>query len=427
MVLTPTGYKPRLIDPLVSDYLQSFGAVSIEGPKYCGKTWTALNHSNSSFMIADPSFNYSNRNRAKMDVSSIFEGEEPRLIDEWQEIPSIWDATRFEVDKNAKKGRIILTGSSTPVKDEIIHSGAGRIGSLKMRTMSLYESGHSDGRVSLQSLFDSDFKNSFTDDRISLEKLCEMIARGGWPGNMDIDINRVPHNLEDYIRKIASDATKVSKNTISEEKMRMVIKSLARNESTIASNSTIAKDTELENRKGLDPRTVSKYTDLLRQLYIIEDTPAFDPNFRSPVRIGLGGKRHLTDPSLAVSALGMNPKKLIRDLNTTGFMFEAMCERDLDIYAKACGGTLYHYRDREGREIDAIVEMPDGQWGAFEIKLGTNQIDDASEELLKINEYFKSKGIRRTPSFLCVICGLECNAYRREDGVYVVPITALRN
>ena len=427
MTLTPSGYRPRLIDPLISDYLQSFGAISIEGPRYCGKTWTALHHANSSFMIADPKYNHSNKNRALIDVSSIFEGEEPRLIDEWQEVPTIWDATRFEVDKSSKKGRLILTGSSTPVKDKIIHSGAGRIGSLRMRTMSSYEMGTSDGRVSLQSLFDSTFSNSFSDERTTLQKLCEDISRGGWPGNMNIDIEHVSNNIDDYIRKIASDAVRICGNTISEEKMMILFRSLARNESTLASNSTIAKDTGLENRNGLDARTVSKYIDLLKQLYIIEDTPAFDPSFRSPERVGLRCKRHLTDPSLAVSAMGMNPKKLIRDLNTTGFMFEAMCERDLDIYARACGGSLYHYRDGKGREIDAVVEMPDGRWGAFEIKLGTNQIDEAAEELSKIRDFFVSKNVGKKPSFLCVVYGVGSDAYRREDGVYVIPITALRN
>ena len=427
MTLTPKGYRPRLVDPKIDEYMRIYGAVSIEGTKNCGKTWTARNHSNSIFALDDASENYRNYRLASRDANYALEGEEPHLIDEWQTVPSIWDGVRRRVDEEKTRGRFVLCGSSVPPENGFggspMHSGLGRIGAIRMRTMSLYESGDSDGAVSLKGLFDSDFKNS-TPRTVTYGDLVRLVMRGGWPSVIDAPFNERLGSMPGYIDQLCErDLPRVdrSKNPY---RMKMVLRSLSRNESTLASNSAIARDMKENDDETIKDTTVSDYISTLERMYLIENQPSYSSNLRSSERIGKKPKRHLTDPAIAVSALGLTSRMLDDDEETFGFLFEGMCERDLQIYAEANGGNLFHYNDGR-REIDAIVEMPDRRWGAFGIKVGTNRIDSAAENLIKTTE--RMEEFHSSPSFLCVLCGTESAAYRREDGVYVVPITRLKN
>lgn len=432
MTLTNKGYIPRLMDPQIDLMMRSYGAVSIEGTKYCGKTWTALNHANSLYALDDPTLQFRNLRYAEMDVNYALEGKEPRLIDEWQLSPGIWDGVRRKVDEDNRKGRFILCGSSTPndednsVGNGIKHSGFGRIGTVRLRTMSLFESGSSDGRVSLSGLFNSEFKPTPIKD-MRLEDLITMTMRGGWPGNLNMSDEDAFNAVSRYPDFICEKDLKRVDRSKNPSRMKMLLRSLARNESTMVSMSTISKDILENDDENIKGSTIADYIDTLSRMFLIEDQMPFSPNLRSSVRVGKTPKRHLTDPALAVASLGLSKKMLEDDLNTFGFMFESLCERDLGVYATANGGRLMHYRDGSGREIDAVVEMPDGRWGAFEVKLGTNMIDSAADNLIKIGNMMADDPNGRAPEFMCVISGMESAAYRREDGVYVVPITSLRN
>jgi predicted AAA+ superfamily ATPase len=363
-----------------------------------------------------------------MDPEIVLRGDTPRLIDEWQEVPPIWDAVRHSSDMIAEKGLYILTGSATPNQDGIVHSGAGRIGRVKMHSMSLFESGDSSGEISLLELFKKPWnKNVFT-GKVELEHLIDLTVRGGWPGTLGINIENAMDLSKGYLDAVINkDVQTIDRKKRDVGKMRALIRSLARNESTTVSKSTLAKDmTDADDETASFP-TLSDYLDVLGRLYVIEEQPAFNPNLRSSLRVGKTPKRRFTDPSLAIAALEATPEMMIGDLNTYGLMFESLCMRDLGIYAESFGGRLYHYRDGDGREVDAVVELPDGRWGAFEIKLGIDRIDAAAEGLLKINELTYGNNKSKGPAVLCVICGLSSAAYRREDGVFVIPITALRN
>ncbi len=414
-----------MVDGQIESYLDIFGAVCVEGPKFCGKTWASRTHCNSEFSLGSSQGNFLNRRLVEADVNSALGGEEPHLIDEWQDVPSIWDAVRMEVDRVGRRGRFVLTGSSTPRREGIMHSGAGRIGKIRMRTMSLFESGDSDGTVSLSSLFDGNFGTSVRGNPPGLGRLVDLTVRGGWPQHIGLGPEDAQKALRSYMELVANDACSLDGRSLSMERMRMVLRSLARNESTVASDATIIRDIARYDDYSPDPKTLDVYWDALDRLFLIDDQPSFTPGYRSPVRVGKAPKRHLADPALAIAALGMTKEMLMSDPNTFGFMFEAMCERDLDVYAQVNGGRLRHYRDAAGREIDAVVEMPDGRWGAFEIKLGHHQVDSAAEGLLKISDYMEGRGAR-VPSVLAVVCGTDSAAYRRKDGVYVVPITSLR-
>ena len=422
MSLTPEGYKPRIVDQMLERKLHVFGAVSIEGPKWCGKTWTAENHAESEIKIAENRGPLTNRDYVLADVSRALVGDSPHLIDEWQEVPQIWDSVRSDLDSHPGHGRYILTGSSVPRREEYIHSGTGRIAKLKMRTMTLFETGDSDGSASLRELMLGKLEMSEKRD-VELEQLVDFVVRGGWPAAMGVDPEDYGLIPREYIDSAIEDACRLDGKQRDREKMTMLIKSLSRNESTVVSNETVKNGMRSYDDESISNDTYYDYSDCLDRIHLLEDTPSFKANFRSNVRIGKKPKRHLTDVSLAVAALGLNHKKLMGDLNTFGFMFESLCEHDLQIYAECAGGSLYHYRDDSGREVDAIVESEDGSWGAFEIKLGAGQIDDAAEHLLRMRDVFESRG--NTPCVLCVISGLSNWAYRRPDGVFVVPITSL--
>ena len=420
------NYKPRIIDNMIDEYLKAFGAVCIEGAKWCGKTWSSIYHSNSSIMIGNPEGNFQNKKLAETAPNIVLEGEKPRLIDEWQEVPRLWDAVRYEVDKTAEKGQFILTGSATPNHKGILHSGAGRIGKLRMRPMSLYESGDSTGDVSLQDLCNGNMKEKLTGE-VDLRKIIEFIIRGGWPGNLNVPIERAGLLPESYIDAILDDDVyRIDGVKRDSNKMKLLLRSLARNESTTVTNKTLKRDIKEIDDEDIDIDTVASYLDIFTRLFILDNQKPFAENIRSSVKVKQSEKRHFVDPSLPCSLLKATPEKLLNDLNTLGFLFEALCERDLKIYAESFRANLYHYQDYKDREIDAVVELENGEWCAFEIKLGANQIDEASENLLKIKDEIKKEN-GKVPKILCVICGLANAAYKRPDGVYVVPITALKN
>lgn len=421
-----TDYKPRLIDGLVQEYLETFGALCIEGPKWCGKTWTAQHHAASSVSLGDPAGGFLNRRLAKEDPNLILEGTQPRLIDEWQEEPPIWDAVRFRVDAQRTRGQYILTGSATPPHKGVLHGGTGRFGKLRMRPMSLFESGDSSGVISLRELCEGNMKSAMTGE-ISLKTLISLIVRGGWPGSLGLtekQARRVPAEylkivLEDDIYRLDGVRRDVAK-------MRLLLRSLARNESTTVSNKGLTSDIKAMDDADIDRETVASYLDVFDRLFLTENQPPFAANLRSSVRIHQAAKRHLADPSLACALLNTTPEALLADLNTLGFLFESLCERDLRIYADTFGAKLYHYRDYANREADAVLELEDGRWCAFEIKLGAGQIDAAAHSLLSLRDALAKDGAR-TPHVLAVICGMSRAAYRRPDGVFVVPVTALRN
>jgi predicted AAA+ superfamily ATPase len=418
-------YKPRLVDKQVKLELEAFGAVCIEGAKWCGKTWTSGYHSKSAIYLGDPSRNFQNRELAKLEPITVLEGEVPRLIDEWQEVPSIWDAVRHEVDRRGKKGQFILTGSSTPKQKGILHSGAGRISTIRMRPMSLFESNDSSGQVSLTSLFDGTFKAVATGN-IDLETLIKLTIRGGWPESLGLDYEKFRLLPKEYIKSIINhDIYRLEGINRDSAKMHLLLKSLARNESTTASIATLKKDISDFDNDTLDNDTISTYLSTFERLFLIENQKAFSSNIRSSTRIKQSEKRHFVDPSLAIAILEASYEDLLNDLHTFGFMFEALCVRDLRIYAESLEAQLYHYQDYKEREIDAVVKLRDGRFGAFEIKLGADAIEKAAQSLIKIRDDLKAEGTR-IPDILVVICGLSNFAYQREDGVYVVPITALR-
>lgn len=425
--MSRSNYKPRIIDAKVEEYLSAFGAVCIEGPKWCGKTWTSSYHSRSEIYIGDPANNFQNRRLAELSPALVLEGETPRLIDEWQEVPPLWDAVRYKVDQSAQKGQFILTGSATPNHKGILHSGAGRIAKLRMRPMSLYESGDSSGRVSLERLCHGELTAAMTGD-VDIQKLIEFILRGGWPGSLGLSVEQAMLLPAEYLNAVIDDDVYridgVKRDT---QKMRLLLRSLARNESTTVTNKTLMKDIKAVDDEDIDGNTVAAYLDIFNRLFITENQPPFSTHIRSSVRVKQAEKRHFSDPSLACALMKATPSGLLGDLETLGFLFEALCERDLRIYAESFGARLYHYQDYNGQEIDAVVELPDGQWCAFEIKLGANQIDAAAENLLKIQKQMEKDPAGKPPVALCVLCGMANAAYQRPDGVFVVPITALKN
>ena len=426
MTLTPDGYLPRVVDEHLSRMLRTFGAVCVQGPRWCGKTWASLNQAGSVSYLGDPAGNFQNRRLAEIDPQLVLAGDFPHLVDEWQEVPGVWDAVRFSVDKSREKGRFLLTGSSTPQRKGVMHSGVGRIGMLTMRPMSLFESGDSCGAVSLSDMFAAPVDAVVTGE-VELRTLAELIVRGGWPDSIEQSLESASELARGYLAlTVEDDASRIDGTRRDPHKLMMLLKSLARNESTLAADSTLRRDMLEYEDETLAPDTVTDYLRVLRRLFMVWEQPAYSPNLRSPVRVGKKPKRHLADPSLAVAALGASAQDLLGDLNTFGFLFEGMCARDLSVYAQAMGAELKHYRDASNREIDAVIELPNGDWGAFEVKLGANQIDGAAERLLSMRALMERNGAARVPQVLAVVCGMSSAAYTRPDGVMVVPPTALR-
>ena len=424
--MSVSEYRPRVIDKLVDEYLTIFGAVCIEGPKWCGKTRTSNEHSKSSIFLGDPRGNFQNRNLAVISPELVLQGEYPRLIDEWQEVPALWDAVRYFVDTHQQKGLFVLTGSSTPNRKGILHSGAGRIARLRMRPMSLWESGDSSGNVSLRKLFTGENDSVMTGD-VSLIHIINLIVRGGWPGSIGMSPESAGLLAKEYINAVINDdASRIDGIKRDKQKLELLLRSLARNESTTASNLTLKKDMQATEGFDIDKETIAMYLDVFNRLFLIDNQRPFAPSLRSSVRIKQQEKRHFCDPSLAVAILNATPSMLINDLETLGFLFESLCVRDLRIYAESFNAQLYHYQDYKNREVDAVISFEDGSWGAFEIKLGANQIESAAKNLLALRNDLMKENPKLAPSLLCVICGLSNAAYRRPDGLFVVPITALK-
>ena len=424
MSLRKKEYIERLVDKKIEEYLSIFGAVSIEGPKWCGKTWTSLNHANSVVLLDEEEV----MEKAKLSLDLILNEERPELVYEWNLVPEIWDAVRRKCDETTNKGNYILTCSTKLTdkdqKEKIHHSGAGRIGRIQMNTMSLYESGDSSGKASIQDMLNGNLKNQLN-DKVILEKLANLIIRGGWPSNIktpEDKIGIIPRSYIDAILdKDINDDKKRDKN-----KMRMLLRSLSRNETTIASKNTLLKDIEeyANEKEMIESRTtIDDYLDVLTRLHIIENQEAYSENYRSPERVGKSAKRHFTDPSLACACLDLTKDKLINDLKTFGFMFEALVERDLKIYMEYLEGKLFHFRDNvTGLEVDSILEFNDGEYAAVEIKLGFHQVNEAKQNL----QNFYKEMIKK-PKFMCVIVGYtDVIAKDPETGIYIVPLTALK-
>ena len=421
------NYKKRIIDSKIDKYLKLFGAVVIEGPKYCGKTWTARYHAKSETLLhSSTGENSSSLELAKMSPNIVLEGEKPKLIDEWQEATSLWDEIRIDVDKTGLKGQYILTGSSTPQRKGIHHSGAGRFGKIHMRPMSLYESGDSSGDISLKDICLGKKVSKNTGD-VDLRKLIHLIIRGGFPGNINYSSLDALEVTKEYINIIIDDdMERLDGIKRDKHKMRLLLKSLARNESTTVTNNTIIKDIKDIDNEDINKNTLSNYLDTLDRLYLLDNDEPFSSNMRSKIKVKKSEKRHFADPSIACALLNATEEKLLNDLKTLGFLFESLVERDLKIYTDSFGGKNYHYQDYNNREIDHVIELEDGNWCAFEIKLGVNEIEKAAQNLIDLKKSIALEN-GKTPDVLCVICGLTNASYIRPDGVYVVPITALKN
>ena len=426
MSLKKEGYKYRLLDDRITRYLRVFGAVSIEGPKWCGKTWTSLNHANSVTYMTEKSA----RNLAEVDPKYVFTKERPQLIDEWQVVPEIWDAVRQECDNDSKKGKFILTGSTSLKKrkgeEKVFHSGTGRIAPLRMHPMSLFESGDSTGEASLTGMRDGEIKAGFV-RKAELDELAGLVIRGGWPENIDMpeeDIGIIPAHYIDAI--VTKDMHERQTKKRSPQKMRMLIRALARHESSVAGDKTLVKDMEeYENGdKLIESRaTVADYISVLDSLYMICNQEAFSVHYRSTARVGKTAKRHLVDPSLSCAALHLTVDKLMNDHETFGLLFEALVERDLRIYADYLDGHLYHFRDNvSGDEVDAILEFNDGEYAAFEIKLSDGSIQESISSLRRFYDH-----VQRKPVYMCVVVGhLDTVMRDPTSGIFIVPLTSLR-
>jgi predicted AAA+ superfamily ATPase len=424
LLLTEKGYLPRIIDSRIDNLLDTFGAVCVEGSKWSGKTWTSLNHANSVFYIDDPAGNYQNRRLAELDPLYALEGEDPHLIDEWQEVPGLWDATRFAIDRSGEKGRFILTGSSVPPKSSTIHTGTGRIVRQLMRPMSLAESNDSTRGVSLAKLFNGELGRH--NESITLDRIIWLTARGGWPGSLGLaDVRALDVPVHYNNQTIMHDMSRVDGRKRNPARIERLLRSLARNNMTMVSNATLIQDIKESNASAtMSETTLISYLGALKGLFIIEELPAWSPKIRSKARIRVSAKKHFVDPSLAIAALGVSPEQMKSDLNTFGFMFENLVIRDIRIYAEALGGRVFHYRDNQGLEADAIIVLPDNRWAAVEVKLGVNDEDKAADSLLRVAKKIVGDG-GSPPAFLAVICGVSNFSYTRSDGVHVVPVTAL--
>ena len=425
-------YLPRIVDKILEERLEAVGAVLIAGPKWCGKTTTAEQQAKSVLKLQDPDKTLGYLETANLKPSLLLRGENPRLIDEWQMAPVLWDAVRHAVDERGEAGLFILTGSTTIDESTIMHSGTGRISRMVMYPMSLFESNESNGQVSLTALFqnpkmDIDGVTSV----LSVEQLVFSACRGGWPSTLKKKTERAMlFEAQNYVANICdSDASTVDGVKRSPERVRAILQSYARNISTLATDRTILEDVA-SNYMDMSEPTLHTYLNALERLYVIEDVPAWCPAIRSATTIRSGKKKEFVDPSIAVASLALSPDVLLMDMNTFGFIFECLCFRDLKVYSAAMGGYVSYYRDRYGLEADCVLHLADGRYGLIEFKLGSKGIEEGASHLLELGALIKKaneekKARLREPSFLMILTAGEIG-YRREDGVYVVPIGCLR-
>ena len=421
-------YKKRLADQMLSDKLEAKGGVVIEGPKWCGKTTTALQVSKTIIRMDDPSKSMLYTQLLNIEPSRLLTGETPLLIDEWQIAPKLWDYVRYEIDTRGKEGQFILTGSAVPADtSEITHSGTGRFTWLMMRTMSLYESMESTGEVSLASLFDKP-EQIYGTNRLDLEKLAYVTARGGWPHALDMkEKNALVQAYDYYDAVVKSDINRADGITKNPERVKALMKSLARNQGSQISNNAIKEDISFHDDDNLCTDTVSLYINALKRIYVIEDMLSWNPNLRSKTAIRTADTRYFVDPSIAIASLGLGPKDLLNDLNIFGFMFETLCVRDLRVYTDCLGGQVYHYRDKTGLKCDAVIHLRNGNYGLVEIKLGGQQaILEGMKNLKKLADKIDDTKMLK-PDFMMVLIGVGDYSYKNSDGIYIVPIGCLKN
>ena len=421
------NYRKRIADDILKRKLEGKGAVLIEGPKWCGKTTTAEQLAASILYMDDPEKKEQNITMSELNPKRLLEGKTPRLIDEWQLAPKLWDAIRFEVDHRGELGQFVLIGSAvTPDTKEITHSGTGRFTRLTMRPMSLYESGDSTGEVSLGDLFSGNFEIDGASE-LSIDRLAFLICRGGWPQAVDMrDEIALEQAIDYYDVVVHSDINRADNVHKNPERVRRLMRSYARNQGGQVPNTVLAQDIAANDEKSINEETVASYVNALRKIFVVEDMPAWNPNLRSKTVIRSSDTRYYIDPSIAAAALGIGPNDLINDLKTFGFLFETLCVRDLRVFADALGGSVYHYRDRDGQECDAVIHLRNGRFGLIEIKLGGDKLIEEGAKSLKALEAKIDTDKMNAPSFLMVLTGTGDFAYRRPDGIYVVPIGCLK-
>ena len=421
------NYKKRIADSILQKKLKAKGAVLIEGPKWCGKTTTAEQISKSILYMANPENKEQNLMLADINPSLLLKGDVPRLIDEWQLAPKLWDAVRFEVDHRKSEGQFILTGSSVPDdKNLITHTGTGRISFLLMRPMSLYESLESNGTVSLADLFAS--KEVSGVNNLSLEDIAYLCCRGGWPRSISMEKDIALEQAFDYYDAVVnSDISRIDGIKRESIRVKNLMRSYARNIGSQASIETLRNDMINNDSFSLDGDTVFSYINALKKIFVVEDSPAWNPNLRSKTAIRSSDTRYFIDPSIATASLGIGPSDLINDLNTFGLVFENLCVRDLRVYAESMNGSLYHYRDSSSLECDAVIHLRNGDYGLIEIKLGGDMlIEEGASNLIKLKDKLDTTKMKK-PSFLMILTATGNYAYKRKDDIYVVPIGCLKN
>ena len=420
-------YYQRVSDKVLLEHLESKGAVLIEGAKWCGKTTSAKHIAKSVIEMDRPDMTEQYQQMARINPSNLLEGEVPHLIDEWQIATNIWNAVRYEVDRRGEFGQFILTGSSVPAAlDESMHTGTGRIVRMQMRPMSLFESKDSTGQVSLMDLFNK--KDISAVDNHNIDEIAFLICRGGWPAALNHGKKVALKQAFDYYDAVVNDdISRVDRVKRDSERTKRILKSYARNVATQASLETIRSDVISNDVETFDKEALYGYLNALKRIFVIEDSPAWNPNLRSKTAIRTSDTRYFVDPSIAVAALGLGPTDLVNNLELMGLIFENLCVRDLRIYADALDGSVYHYRDKTGLECDAVIHLRNGSYGLVEVKLGGDQsINEGAESLLKLTSKIDTEKMKK-PAFLMVLCGVAPFAYKREDGVFVVPITCLKD
>jgi uncharacterized protein len=419
-------YRKRIADQILNDKLEAKGAVLIEGSKWCGKTTTATQIAKSILYMQDPAQKSHNLKLAELDPSLLLKGDTPRLIDEWQLAPQLWDAVRFAVDERDEFNQFILTGSSVPAADmSTSHSGTGRISRMTMRPMTLFESGDSDGSVSLKELFEEQSKVS-AKSTLDIRRIAYLICRGGWPKALDQSEKIALRQAYDYYDAVVeADISNVDGVNRNPQRVKLLMRSLARYTASDTKVVKIREDMVSNDLDTLNEDTVYAYINALKRIFVVENLPAWSPNLRSKTAIRTSDKRHFVDPSIAVAALGIGPDDLLNDLNTMGLLFESMCIRDLRVFAEALDGTLYHYRDKSGLECDAVIHLRDGSYALIEAKLGGSEIEEAARNLTTLKNKIDTDRMK-PPSFLMILTATGYG-YQREDGVYIAPIGCLKN